>query len=100
MWEIRIFFILFSFLAAPQHMTFLGQGSDLSYSYDLCQSCSNAISFNTLCELGIKPESWCCRDAGDLVVPQWELLLYPFIFFFFRAVQAAYGGSHRVKWEL
>ena len=34
--------IFFSFLATPQHMQFLGQGSDPSCSCDLCCSCGNA----------------------------------------------------------
>ena len=40
------FFSYFLFLATPQHMEFLGQGSDLSHSRDLHCSCGNARSFN------------------------------------------------------
>ena len=42
-----IFLFLFSFLAAPQHVEFPGQGSDPSRSCDLpCSSCSKAGSFH------------------------------------------------------
>ena len=40
------------FLATPQHMEFLGQGSDLSCSCELCHIYGNARSFNPLCQAG------------------------------------------------
>ena len=42
--EIYLFTYFSFFLAAPWHMEFLGQGSDLSCSCDLDHSCSNARS--------------------------------------------------------
>ena len=45
-----ILFFFFPFLATMQHMEVLGQGSDLSCSCDLCCSCCNTESFNTLCQ--------------------------------------------------
>ena len=30
-------------------------------------------SFNPLCQAGVRPASWCCRDATDPVMPQGEL---------------------------
>ena len=44
--------IFFSFLAAPQHMDFPGQGADPSHICHLCRSCSNTRSFNLLCQAG------------------------------------------------
>ena len=41
---------LFFFLAAPQHMEFLGQGSDLSHSCNLRHSYSNTGSLNLVCQ--------------------------------------------------
>ena len=38
------FFFFSLFLAAPQHMDLLGQGSDLSHSCNLSHSCGNAGS--------------------------------------------------------
>ena len=46
-----LFFWCFCLLAFPWHMEFLGQGSDLSHSFDLHCSCGcgNTRSFNPLC---------------------------------------------------
>ena len=57
-------------------MEFLGQGSDLSHSCDLCCSCSssNAGSFNLLCQEGDQTCVLAFRDAIDPVVTQQELL--------------------------
>ena len=55
-------FFFFSYLAAPRHIEFLGQGSDLSHS---CHLHGNAGSFNPLYCTGIEPVSWHCRDATD-----------------------------------
>ena len=52
-WVFFFFLLLLLFLAAQQHAEFLGQGSDLSHSCDLCHSGSNPGSLN--------PLSW----AGD-----------------------------------
>ena len=61
----------FFFLAAPQHMEFLGQGSDPSCSFNLC---CNAGSLSHCVEWrGVEPVSWYCRDAADPIMPQWEL---------------------------
>lgn len=43
-----LFFVLFC-LAVPWHMEFLGRGSDLSCSCNLCCSCGNIRPFNLLC---------------------------------------------------
>ena len=42
--DCKVFFVCFVFVAALQHVEFLGQGSDLS------RSCSNSKSFNPLCQ--------------------------------------------------
>ena len=55
-------FFSFSYLAAPRHIEFPGQGSDLSHSCDLH---GNAGSFNPLYCTGIEPVSWHCRDATE-----------------------------------
>ena len=44
-----LFFFYFSFLASPQHMELLGEGSDPSHSFDLHHCCGIAQSFNPLC---------------------------------------------------
>ena len=61
-------FCLFSFLAAPHHMQFLGQGSDLRCSYDLHCNHGNARSFNPLYQAGDQTCAQCSRDpAADLL---------------------------------
>ena len=57
-------FFFFFFLADLQHMEFPGQGSDLSYSCNLCCSCGNAGSL-THC-------------VQELQTPQWELPEFSF----------------------
>lgn len=57
----------------PAAYTIPGQESDLSCGHDLSRSCSNTRPFNTLCQLGIEPASWCCRDADYSVVLEQEL---------------------------
>ena len=56
LWGINIYMgenrLFLSFLAAPQHMDFLGQGSDPRHSCNLCYSCTNIRSFNPLCQAG------------------------------------------------
>ena len=53
----KIFF--FSFLAAPQHMEFLGQGSNMSLSLDQSHSCSNTRSLTYRARPGIKRAAGC-----------------------------------------
>ena len=65
---------LFFFLAAPSHLEFLCQGSDLSSSCDLFHSYSHARSFNSLCQAGYLTCPGAAKDAVDPVVPQQELL--------------------------
>ena len=50
--------------------------------------------------LEVESVSWCCRDATDPVVPQWEFLcrflflfLFCFVLVFFRATPTACGSS-------
>ena len=65
---------VFSFLAIPRHMEFLGQGSGLRHSCDLCSSCSNTGSFNPLfqarnqtCILVLQRHHHsCCPTVGTL----------------------------------
>ena len=66
-------FGLVSFLAAPQHMEFLGQGSDRIHSCDPSHSCINTRSLTHCARSGIKPTSQCSKDAAYPTVPQWEL---------------------------
>ena len=68
------FFFFSSFLAAPRHMEFPGQGLYLHPSCNPCHSCSNARSFNPLCQPGIKHASWGFRDAPNAIALQRELL--------------------------
>ena len=68
------FHFLFSFLATPQHMEFLGQGSDLSLSHYLRYSHGNARSPTHCARLGIEPVPWRSRDTVNPIVPQQELL--------------------------
>ena len=68
-------FYLFTFLTDLQHMEFLGQGSDLSCSYNLCCNCGCAGTFNPLgCGLNLCP--WPCRDATNPVASQHKLLRF------------------------
>ena len=68
------FCVFFSFLAALQHVEFLGQASNLSHScdpshsFDLRDSCGNAGSFNPRAG-GMEPESCCCRDRSLCATP-------------------------------
>ena len=59
------FCFFFLFWPPPQHMKFLGQGRNLSWSCDLCHSCSNVGSLNHCTRLGIKPAPP-QREAGSL----------------------------------
>ena len=88
---LMFFFYSFSFFGHPQHMEFPGQGSDPSCSCNLYHSCGSAGSFNCAGPR-IKPVSWCCTDAANPFVPQWELH-YVILFFSFYAAPAMYGSS-------
>ena len=65
----------FFFLATPWHTEFLGQGSDPSYSCDLCCSCSNAGSLTCCAGPGIEPVS---QHGVDAIAPQQELQILMF----------------------
>lgn len=60
--------------AIPWPVEFPDQGSHPSCSCNLHHSYGNTGSFNPLCQPGIEPESWHCRDTPGPVVSQWELL--------------------------
>ena len=66
-------FFFFSFLAGPQHMEFLVQGSDLGHSCDPSYSCSNTRSLTHCARQGIEPVPQCSQDAAESIVPQGEL---------------------------
>ena len=66
-------FFFFSFLVTLWHMEFLGQGSDLSHSYDPSRSCGNAGSLIHCAGPETEPVSQCSQDDANPVVPQWEL---------------------------
>ena len=55
-------------------MEFLGQGSDLSYSYDLSCSCGNAASLTQCAGPGMGPVSQHSQDAADPIAPKQQLL--------------------------
>ena len=61
---------IFFFLAAPQHMEFLGQGLDPTWG--------NAGSLSHCAGPGIGPSSQCSQDAANPAVPQRELLVSQF----------------------
>lgn len=65
-----ILFFFSSFLAAPRHMEFPGQGSDSSRRCDPCLRHSNAGSSTHCTWPGIEPRSWRCRATADPGVPQ------------------------------
>ena len=74
----------FFFLAALQHIEFLGQGSYLSHSYNLCCSCSNVGSLTPCARPGIESASQHSHDAMDPIEPRWELCVgfYYLLFLF------------------
>ena len=76
-----VLFLFILFLATPWHMEFLDQGSDLSWSCDLCGSCNNARSFNSpcwardqICILALQRYCWSCCAICSIL----------FCFYFFR----------------
>ena len=68
-----------SFLAAPRHMKFPGQGLDLSHSCDLHHGCGNNRSFNPLCWPGDQTYVPAFRDAADPIGLQQELPIFGLI---------------------
>ena len=79
-------------LATLRLMEFPGKGSDPSHSCDLRgngSNCSNAGSFNQLCQAGAKPVSWCCRDATNPIVgtPLWWVVFFYFVGLHLRHLQ-------------
>ena len=68
--------LFFSFLAAPWHMAFPGQGSDSSHSGDLRHWYSNSGSSTHCAGPGIKLASQHSRDAIDTTVPRQKLNNY------------------------
>jgi len=74
------FFVCFFLLAALWHMEFLGQGSDLRHSCNLCCSCHKAGSFNPLCLLALKRRrcSYCSQqELLDLQILPYSQELVP-----------------------
>ena len=71
---ILIFFFFFNFLTTPQHVDFLGQGSDQNCSGNLHCSCgnNNTESLTHCAVLGFESVSSCYRDNTDPDVPQQE----------------------------
>ena len=81
-------FLFFSFLTTPRHMEFLGQGSNLSHSCDLCHSYSIAVLLciaGLVVPAGIEPTSWLLREGLDPVAPQ-QALLSLFLTYFFPSI--------------
>ena len=64
------FFFFLLFLAAPQHMEFPGQGSDLSRSYNLSCSCGNAGSSSHCAGPGSNPCPSSSQDAAECILSQ------------------------------
>ena len=56
------FFFFFSFLATLRRMDFLGQGSNLSFSFE---AAATQDPLTHCAGLGMEPASWCCRDTAD-----------------------------------
>lgn len=73
---IQFIYVLFSFLAAPWHKEFPGQGTDLSHSFNLSHSCRNAESLIHCAGLEIEPVTQHSQEAADPVAPQWGLQGY------------------------
>ena len=69
----HFFFLFFTFLATPQHMELLGQGSDLSHSCNLCQAVATLDPLTHCAGPGIEPASWHYRDTADPTASQQEL---------------------------
>ena len=85
---------IYFFEGCPQHMEFLGQGSELSCSCNLCHGCSNAGSLTLCARVRIKFVSQHSRDTADPVAPQQELQhiyfynIYIYIYtYFYRCLE-------------
>ena len=79
-------------LTSLRHMEFLGQGSDLSCSCNLYAAVAVPDPLTHCSRPGIEPVSWYCRDATNLLVPQWELLdCWVFVFFFVFLIQLTFS---------
>ena len=59
-------------------MEILGQGSDLSHSYNLSHSCGKLRSLTHCARLRIEPASQHSQDTSDPIAPQQKLLLTQF----------------------
>ena len=68
------FLFFFFFFGCPWCVEFLGQGSDLSCSYNLCCSSGSARSLTHCAGSGIEPASRQSRDATNPFAPQGEFL--------------------------
>ena len=73
-------FSFFFFLAAPQHMEFPGQGSDLSNPSPQLQQ---LWILNPLCQAGDQTCVQCSQDAANPSAPQQELPQFFSLFYFF-----------------
>ena len=67
------YFILFYFFGCPTAYGIPGLVIRSELQLQPRPQLCNAGSFNPLCQAGIKPASWCCRDIANLVAPQQEL---------------------------
>ena len=81
------------FLATPQHMALLGQGSDASHSCDPCHSRVKAGSLTHCAGPGIELASQGSRDTTNPVVPQGELLFVQPLYFIFLSFCHFLGHS-------
>ena len=71
---LSVFFVSSSIYVLAAHIEFLGQGSDLNRSCDLCAAAAAMPDPLTHWAWpGIEPASWHCRDAANPLAPQWEL---------------------------
>ena len=60
-------------------MEFLSQGSDLATVATYAAAVAMLDSLTPCAGLGIKPVSWCCRDAAKPTEPQQELPIIAFL---------------------
>ena len=85
---------MFSFSAAPRHVEFPGQGSDLSHNCNLSLSCGNPHAGP-----GIEPASQCSQDTTDLVAPQREHLNLFYIEAFLRMFGHPWPSALISEWD-
>ena len=74
---------------------FPGQGSDLSHSCDLHQSCSNTRSLTHCAKPGMELVSQCSRDTNNPAALPQELLLLLLLFIFYSSQFQAYGQNKK-----